>query len=277
LIGAALWLDRHPTQPGGVASLESFGRASAALAASFPLPYGREYAPYILAIGLSAIPLVKTLIATGPALVVLGIVGAMRGRVFTRFQRAALLVTLGAALTPLYIQVIRLLFVETRYAVFATLVLSVWAPFGLGWLLEVGGPRGRRAFGGLLALALVASLALNLPLRPPPEDHLLAAANWIRGNARGAFFHTNSLQIAYASGASVALGLVYYAQVHGALDGVGIPANGIWAVRVAPGDPALVMRLEQTRKFKPEAKFVGAAGDTVLIFRCVADACRTGE
>jgi len=274
---AAVRLAGHQSQPGGFASLESFSRAAAAMAASFPLPYGREYAPSILAFGLLTIPVIKTLKTAGAAHLVLGAVGAARGSAFPRFQSAVLLATLGAALLPLYFQVFRLLFVESRYTVFATLVLAVWAPFGLGWLLETDATRGRRVAGGLLALALVASLALNLPLRPPSEDHLLAAANWIRDNARGAPLHTNSLQIAYASGVPVAWGVVYHAQVHGALDGVGIAENGIWAVRVPAEDPALSTRLDQSRKFKPVAKFVGADGDTILIFRCAAESCLTGE
>ncbi len=274
---AVAWLSHHPTHPGGLMSLGPFDRGAAALAASFPLPYGREYAPYILAWGLLVIPLVKTFNAAGVAHAALSVVGVGQGAALTGFQRAALLATLGAALVPLYLQVMRLLFLEGRYTVFATLVLSVWAPFGLGWLLRPGGPGGRRAAGGVLALALFASLALNLPVRPPPEDHVLAAANWIRLNGRGARLHTNSLQLAYESGAPVVWNLVNHAQVHGALDGVGVAANEVWAVRIAPGDTALGVRLSQTRKFRPAASFVGADGDAVLIFRCAAEVCLSGE
>ena len=274
---AAAWVAHHPS-PVSPMSLDPFNHAAAALAASFPLPYGREYAPYILAWGLLAIPLVKTLIAAGPTHLVLSMVGAGRGAPSTRFQHAALLTTLAAAFGPLYLQVIRLLFVESRYTVFATLVLSVLAPFGLGWLLDPAGPRGRRATGGFFVAALALTLALSLPLQTPPKDQILAAAGWIRENAGGVRVHSNSLQIAYESGATlVDWSAVTESQVHGAANGVRLPSSAIWAVRVTPEERGLLPQLERSKVFRRVAIFGGAKGEVVMVFVCAADTCVTGQ
>lgn len=270
------WLAREPNHPGNVISTEPFRRAASALAASFPLPYGREYAPYILAWGLLAIPVVKTLKAAGIAHLALGVLGLGVARL-TRFQRAVLLATFTVALVPLYVQVMRLLFVESRYTVFATLLLSLCAPFGLGWLLHPHGSGRGRLVGSVFGVALIGALLVSLPVRRAREDHIRDAAEWVRGNARGARLHTNSLQLAYESGASVSLNLVYQAQIHGAFDEVAVLRGDIWAVRVEPHQGEVTARLGRARKFRPAALFVGEGGDSIFLFKCAAEVCVSGE
>lgn len=274
--GVLDWLGREANHPGNVVSTEPFRRAASALAGSFPLPYGREYAPYILAWGLLAIPVVKTLKAAGLAHLALGVLGLVVARL-TRFQRAVLVATFAMAVAPLYVQVMRLLFVESRYTVFATLVLSLGAPFGLGWLLRAHGSWRRRLVGSAFGVALIGSLLVSLPVRQAREHHLRDAAEWVRGNAPGARLHTNSLQIAYESGASVSLNLVYQAQIHGAFDGVAVFRGDIWAVRVEPHQAEVRARLGRARKFRPAALFVSDDGDAIFLFKCAAEVCVSGE
>jgi hypothetical protein len=267
--GALAWILAEPVYE---MSAAPFRDAAAALASSFPLPYGREYAPVILGLGLLAVPIVKTLKAAGLAHVALTAVGIARTGPARPFHRVLLWTTLAAAVLPLFVHVFRLLFVESRYTVFATLVLAAWAVFGLSWLVARG-----RGWAIAAGLALALTLAFSLPVRPPRESHVRDAAEWIRRNAAGARLHTNSLQLAYASGAPVDWPLVHNAAMHGAWDGAALANGELWAVRVAPSDDAQRGRLSGTRLLERVASFVGADGDAVFVYRCRAAACVSGS
>lgn len=254
-----------------------FRTAAAALAASFPLPYGREYSSLILAAGLAAVPVVKTLKAAGLVHLALAVVALVRGAI-GRFDRAVLWATLAAAMVPLYVQVVRLLFVESRYTVFATLVLSLWAPFGLAALLRPEAPRGWRLAGVAAVAGLAVTLAASLPLRETNGDHLRAAAGWIRDHPAAGRLHTNSLQLAYFAGRAVDWRLVRNAAVNGALDGDLAGRGEVWAVRVAPDDAALRSRLDAMTLFAPAASFKAPDGDEVRIYACTGAAgCISGS
>ena len=213
-VAAALaWVLTHPVVE---VSAGHFRRASAALAASFPLPYGREYAPLLLATGLAVLPVVKTLKALGLLHALLAALGGWRARPPNAFHRAALAATLAAAALPLFVQAARLLFVESRYTIFATLVLALLAPFGAAWLLD----RAPRRATVALAVLLAATLFSSLPRDDRSGAHVRAAAAWVRDHGGGARLHTNSLQVAYLSGAPVDWPLVHLAAtVNGAVDG----------------------------------------------------------
>jgi hypothetical protein len=271
--GAAVWLLGHPAY---AMSPAPFRDAAAALASSFPLPYGREYAPFILVLGLAAVPVVKTIKAMGLVHAALAAIGIARGGPPSRFHRTALWATLGAAALPMYVHVLRLLFVESRYTVFATLVLCAWAPFGLASLVRAGAPSRRAAATGAAAL-LALALAASLPFRPAPAPHIREAAAWIRANAGGARLHTNSLQLAYHSRAKVDWHVVNNAAVNGAWDGVMLRQGDLWAVRVGPGEDAERLRLEQARQLQRRASFVGPDGDAVYVYGCSAVACVSGS
>ena len=272
---AVAWLSSHPYVE---VSAGHFRHAAAALAASFPLPYGREYAPFLLAAGLAVLPVVKTIKALGIVHAILAGIGMARARPANAFHRAAVWATLATAAVPLYVQAARLLFVESRYTVFATLVLSLFAPFGAAWLIERGGPRASRVTQGAVAAVLAGSLALTLPVRRPSEGHVRAAAAWIRDNGGGARLHTNSLQLAYLSGSRVDWPLVHAANVNGPMDGAVMQAGDLWAVRVAPAQDGLRRRLERLRRFRPRASFAGPDGDAVFVYTCTGAAgCTSGD
>ena len=267
--GAAAWL---LTDPVYTLSAAPFRAAAAALASSFPLPYGREYAPFILALGLAAVPVAKTVKALGVAHAALAVMGMARGGPPSRFHRIALGATLALAVLPLYVHAVRLLFVDSRYTVFATLVLCAWAPFGLAWLL-----RASRLAAGLAAAALAATLIVSVALRPPPDRHVREAADWIRHNTGGARLHTNSLQLAYHSGKPVDWHRVNNAAVYGAWDGAPLGEGDVWAVRVGPGEDAALRRLAQVQKLQRGVSFTGPDGDAVFVYRCRAAACVSGS
>ena len=115
-------------------------------------------------------------------------------------------------------------------------------------------------------------------MRRPSEDHVRAAAAWIRDNGGGARLHTNSLQIAYLSGSRVNWPLVHVANVNGPMDGAQIQAGDLWAVRVGPGQDVLRQQLEQLHEFRPRASFTGADGDAVFVYTCAgAVTCISGH
>ena len=262
------------TQPTIEVSGGHFRRAAAALADAFPLPYGREYAPFLLAAGLAFLPLVKTLKTMGLVHLGLSTAGALRARPESAFHRRAIAATQAAAALPLVLQAGRLLFVESRYTVFATLVLALLAPFGAAWIVA----RAPRWGAAVVGAALVLTLAASVPLGDTSGAHVRAAARWVRDNAHGAKLRTNSPQIAYLSGAAVDLPLVQQALVNGALDGSQFRPGDLWAVRVAPGDAALRRRLEAMPSFARRASFEGAGGDAVYVYACSAEAgCRAGS
>jgi hypothetical protein len=271
--GAAAWI---LTDPLYAMSAAPFRDAAAALARSFPLPYGREYAPFILGLGLAAVPVAKTIKTAGLIHAGLAALGMARGGPAHRFHRVALWATLAAAAVPLYVHVLRLLFVESRYTVFATLVLCAWAPFGLAWLTRAGAPLSRvaaAALGVMLALTLVVSV----PVRPASEGHVREAAAWIRQNAGASRLHTNSLQLAYYSGARVNWHEVLNSAFNGPWFGAPMGQDDVWAVRVAPGQDEVRKRLDQVRLLQRRASFVGPDGDAVLVYSCSAVSCVSGS
>jgi hypothetical protein len=270
---AAAWLLADPLYE---MSAAPFKDAAAALAGGFPMSYGREYAPFILGLGLAAVPLVKTIKTAGIVHTALAALGMARGGPFQPFHRVALLATLGAAVVPLYVHVLRLLFVESRYTVLATLVLSAWAPFGLAWLVRAGASRARVAGAAALA-TLAVTLAVSLPVRPATEGHVRDAAAWIRQNAGASRLHTNSLQVAYFSGSRVDWHLVRNAAMNGPWDGVPLGRGDIWAVRVGPGADDMRARLDQARLLQRRASFAGQDGDAVYVYSCSAVACFSGS
>jgi hypothetical protein len=156
----------------------------------------------------------------------------------------------------------------------ATLVLALLAPFGAEWLL------GRRPRLAAVALAagLLTTLACSLPLRRDAGGHVREAAAWVRANGGGARLHTNSLQLAYLSGAPVAWPLVTRAALTGPLDGSASRPGDLWAVRLTPADAPIRARLDALPSFAPRAVFEGEGGDAVRIYACTASAgCRSGS
>ena len=271
--GAVAWL---LTEPAYLRTAVPFLDAAAALARSFPMAYGREYAAVILGIGLAAVPVMKTIKTAGLVHAGLAALGVARGGPARRFHRVALWTTLAAAALPLYVHVLRLLFVESRYTVFATLVMCTWAPFGVQWLIR-GDARFARGFAAAGAALLAILLILNLPLQPVPEDHVRAAAAWIRHNAGASRLHTNSYQVAYHSGARVNWRHVRDAAVNGPWDRVPMGRDDIWAVRVARGQDEMRKRLALPLLLQRRASFEGPDGDVVFVYSCSAVACFSGH
>lgn len=271
--GAAAWLLTDPLYE---ISSAPFRDAATALGASFPMPYGREYAPFILGIGLAAVPLVKTIKTAGVVHAGLAALGMARGGPAHRFHRVALWATLATAALPLYVHVLRLLFVESRYTVFATLVLCAWAPFGLAWLTRTGAPL-RHAAGAAMTFLLALTMVASLPVRRAREDHVREAAAWIRQNAGASRLHTNSLQIAWHSGSRVDWGLVRNAAVNGPWDGVRMARGDMWAVRIRPGGNEMRKRLGAVALLQRRASFAGPDGDEVVVYSCSAVACFSGR
>lgn len=272
-VGAIVWLAREPARYRDLFSLEALANASNALAASFPLPYGREYAPFILVSGLLLIPIVKTLKAAGVVHLGLAAFSAASGVQADVFKKTALGSTLVASAVPLYVQLLRLLFVESRYTVLATLLLSILAPAGLALFFAPAASARRRFAGLLLAAALVGTAILNFPLKAKSEDQILAAADWIRTQAPGAKLHTNSLQLAYRSGARVDWNAVQHAQMSGRPGVVLASAGDLWSLHLPPG-ASLPSATPSNPGFDLVTSFPGPEGDVLGIYRCAAPECR---
>jgi hypothetical protein len=248
----------------------AFTSAATGLAGSFPSGGGREYAPYILLWGLAAVPFVKTVKATGLAISILAAACPFIGaRPPSAFGRGAVWLSLAAWAVPTYAFLLKMLFLETRYALFASLLISLWAPFGLTQLTRVDAPRRARAAAYVL-IGLLGAGALGAVLFPPaPQDHLVAAVDWLRHNTpETSRVHTNSLQIAYYSRRTVEWEAVQHAMQHGPVDAV-IFRPDYWAVRIDNGDTALERTMEARPGLRRIVRFVNRQGEAVILFRSV--------
>ena len=242
----------------------AFRSASQALAAAFPYPHGREYAPYILLWGLTLVPPVKLVRAMG-----LGQAGLVAAGVAARpgdasARRTLWLAAAGAAL-PLLVLLPTRLFLETRYTVLCSLILLAFAPSGAAFLLE------RRPYARLAAAAAAVVVAATwvhgLAVPAEPRAHLVAAGQWLARNApASARIHTNSPQVAYYSRRPVD-----WNEVESSLLGSPI------ALDSPPADYlALVVPTRHASVGEPSAEPVASFGDgdgeQVLIYRGQAPA-----
>jgi hypothetical protein len=272
----AAWLWSHP---GSFAALRhgtlylfqpmtgGFLTGAEGLAASFPTSGGREYAPYILLSGLLALPLIKVMRATGLA-ICLALVACplIQARPPSRFGRRAVWVTVAAWAVPTYAFLFKMLFIETRYVLFQSLLISLWAPFALAQMMSAEARPRRMAAYALVAL-LAASALRAVVLPAGPQDHLLAAVDWLQRNTpEGSRLHTNSLQIAFYSRRSVNWEAVQRAMERGPVDGVVLPAD-YWAVRIAPGDSVLERTLAARPELRRLASFPSRQGEAVVLYR----------
>lgn len=273
--GAIVWLAREPARYRDLFTLEALTNAWGALAAAFPLPYGREYAPFIVLTGLLLIPFVKTLKAMGLVHLGLAVAGGAAGvgMKTDAFMRTAWGITLIASIAPLYAQLFRLLFVESRYTVLATLLLSILAPFGLARGFRPAATSRWRLASAVLLLALLATAAMNFPRRTKSEDQILAGADWIRTRAPGVRLHTSSLQLAYRSGATVNWNAVQHAQMNGRPGVVQASAGDLWSVYLAP-NASVPATAGSPADFSLVASFPFSGAETLALYRCGAPVCR---
>ena len=268
---ALAWVLTHPVVE---VSAGHFRRASAALAASFPLPYGREYAPLLLATGLAVLPVVKTLKALGFLHALLAALGGWRARPASAFHRAALAATLAAAALPLFVQAARLLFVESRYTIFATLVLALLAPFGAAWLLDRA---PRRA-----AVALARPARRHRSSRACPWGQVGRARARRRGvgarprRGRPAPHQQPAGRVPERGAGGLAAGPSRGRERRRGRRALpaGRPVGGAARRR---GTRACATGWSRRRAFTPRATFEGPDGDAVRIYACTASAgCTAG-
>jgi hypothetical protein len=240
-----------------------FESGARALAAGFPYPYGREYAPYILLWGLTAIPPVKIVLAMGGAQAILSGIGAARG--MGSIERRTLWLAAAASAVPmLFILPVRLS-LETRYAVPCSLILLAFAPFGLARLLR-GGKRGA-AGAAVLATLVVVGWVRDINATESQELHLQAAGEWLREHTpAGARLRTNSPQVAYYSQRRVD-----WNEVESLLLGEGPSVEGAPTEYVAmllpKADDAVPPRAGTNPTGELVATFAGENGERVLIYR----------
>jgi hypothetical protein len=245
-----------------------FESAARALAEAFPYRHGREYAPYILFWGLSAIPAVKVVRAMGLAQAGLAGAGAASGPGAPHLRRALWLTIVGAGV-PLLVLLPYRLFIETRYTILCSLLLMVFAPFPLARLARSPGTVPR-LLTALLAGTIVFTCCWELISVPEPPWHLRAAGEWLRENTPpDARIHTNSPQIAYYSRRRVD-----WDEVESLL--LGAP------LRTAAGSTdffAVVTPTPEERRkeaaggavaLAPLVSFPGRHGDDVIIYRAAA-------
>jgi len=247
------------------AATSAFRSASRALAAAFPYPHGREYAPYILLWGLTLVPPVKLVRAMGLGQAVLAGAGVATRPGEAAARRALYLAAAGAAL-PLLVLLPTRLFLETRYTVLCSLCLLAFAPFGaVALFARRPYPRLVAAAAGLLVVALWVK---GMAAPAEPRAHLVAAGQWLAVNApASAHVHTNSPQVAYYSRRPVD-----WNEVESSLLGAPLALNSPPADYLA----LVVPRADGARRTAPAAGPVAAFGDRdgeqVLIYRGQAPA-----
>jgi len=240
-----------------------FESGARALAAGFPYPYGREYAPYILLWGLTAIPPVKIVRAMGVAQAILSGIGAASGP--GTVERRTLWLAAAASALPLLLILPVRLSLETRYAVPCSLVLLAFAPFGLARLLR-GGPREAV---GIAVLATFVALGWTRDVTSTAGQpwHLWAAGQWLRENTpAGARLRTNSPQVAYYSQRPVD-----WNEVESSLLGEGLSVKGapteFVALLVSEANDTVSPRAGTDPTGALVATFAGENGERVLIYR----------
>jgi hypothetical protein len=135
-------------------------RAANAAAAQFPLGYGREYAPFMIAAGLVAVLIAKVVKAMGifyAALVLWMLPSPQLEATPTRLVRFSAYVSVAGLALICYLYMLWLLYLEIRYAVLISVILALFCPFALERLHRLAGPRRTLAW-----LAVVAGLLLGL-------------------------------------------------------------------------------------------------------------------
>lgn len=242
------------------AASSGFRSASRALAAAFPYPHGREYAPYILLWGLTLVPPVKLVRAIGLAQAALTGAGLATAPGTRAARRTLALAAAGAAL-PLLVLLPTRLFLETRYTVLCSLVLLAFAPFGAVALFRRRSyARAAAAVAGVLVVAL---WARDMAAPPEHRAHLVAAGQWLAEHAPAvARIHTNSPQVAYYSRRRVDWNEVE-SSLLGAPLTLGTGGTDFLAL-VVPRAPSVPLPEPWDR---PVAAFGARDGEQVLIYR----------
>jgi len=244
-------------------------RGADGLARSFPLPHGREYAPYILLWGLLVVPVVKMLKVSGlvhAGLGAYGLLGRDARPVRTGARRVLAALTASAILT-LYGFLLKQLFVETRYALLASLLLCVGAPFALAALLARRG--SSRVIPAVVGAALLFSLAVGFRGTGTGDEHIAAALAWLRERTPGsARLYTNSIQVAYYSRRAVSWEEVYRAIGEERFDPAAVARSDYSVLRFGPGDVETARRAAFERSgVRAVRSFENAAGERVIVYQ----------
>jgi hypothetical protein len=249
-----------------------FHRAAAGLAASFPLPHGREYAPYILLSGLLVVPVVKMLKVSGVLHAGLGAYALLAQTLpeVTSGARNAVGVLTSAAVLTLYGFLLKQLFVETRYALTASLLLCVWAPFAVDACLARH--PSSRALKAAVVSALVLTLALGLwGLRTQEDAHVVSTLAWLEQHtpARSRIY-TNSPQVAYYARRTVDWNEVYRAIGEEAFDSAALARSDFYVLRFggSAAESARRAAFERTGARLLQS-FASPAGETLGVYQRV--------
>ncbi|HEX4816669.1 MAG TPA: hypothetical protein VFV66_28340 [Nonomuraea sp.] len=247
--------------------VDAFRGSAQALAASFPFTHGREYAPYLLLFGLAPLPIVKVVLAAGVPVAVLALAGVSSLRERPRPAQAALALSLGAWYVVSYLFALERMFLETRYAVPASLVLALAAPFGVSRLVAASRAPRRRYLLVLCTAWVIATAALALAERRNPDPHVGAAIEWLRqGTPPNARVHTNSPQVAYYCRRAVDWAAVRHAILHGPDPPLGGPYD-YWTVLVPANDVSARGRLAEVQGLAHVASFPGTGGSGVEVYQ----------
>jgi hypothetical protein len=269
LLAAAAVLLLQPTLASGLrerlqVDSEYFLTAVEALAAAFPLGHGREYAPVVLVAGLSVIPPIKLVLAMGVPAALLAAWG-LRETIRRPEGRIVALALVGTV-AALYGFLPKYMFVETRYAIPASLFALVAAVLGWRRLEDVG--ERTRAVRLAAGLGVAATFTYSVLGGPPPPLHLREAGLWLAAHVPSTSrLHTNSLQIAMYSGLPLDLDAVQLVRFRGP-SYLHRPPYDYYAVELKPGTEAeLRALLERDHPgLSLLARITGARDEVVLIY-----------
>jgi hypothetical protein len=286
--GVGFWLWTHEAAASsfrqGILYLQpllgGFRAGADALAASFPLPHGREYAPYIVLVGLSAVPIAKLVKVTGLVHGALAILGwRTDGEGPSRFARRTMAIVTVASMVAACGFLLRYLFIETRYALLTSLLVCAWAPYGVERLWAGGTRVPAAAARPLLAAGLALTLAYGLASIHRRSPHVTDAVEWlIRNTPPDARLYTNDVQMAYYGGRRVDWENVTRACADGPYDLPAFRRNDYAAVLYPHtfGGQDIRLVLEQRLRFETLFTSTNGVNETIVIYRIPVEATPTG-
>jgi hypothetical protein len=176
----------------------------------------------------------------------------------------------SAAILTLYGFLLKQLFVETRYALIASLLLCVWAPFALDDIVE------RHARSRMVKAAIIAAFMVTLVfgmqgLRQADDEHVVEALAFVeRHTPPGCRLYTNSAQVAYYARRVVDWNEVYRAIGEEQFDVAAVQRSDYCVFRFGANDSEKARRAAFERSGITILKsYVNTAGESVVVYQRV--------
>jgi hypothetical protein len=217
------------------------------------------------------VPVIKMFKVSGLVHAALGVYGLVdrEARPERTGARRVLAALTASAILTLYGFLLKQLFVETRYALLASLLLCVGAPFALAGLLARRG--SSRVVPALVAAALLFSLAVGFRGTGTGDEHIAASLAWLRERTpESARLYTNSIQVGYYSQRPVSWEEVYRAIGEERFDPAAVARSDYSVLRFGPGDVEAARRAAFERSgVRTVQSFENAAGERVIVYQRV--------